>query len=52
MAKRIDPKMYELPNWEYLQADSAGFLRCVKHFMSLLEDSGNKRSPTSDRKEI
>ncbi|SRR5258706_3175255 len=34
--REIGSKAYDLPNWEYRQADANGYRRCLKEYQKLL----------------
>ena len=35
-SREVGSKVYDLPNWEYRQADSNGYRRCLREYMKLL----------------
>ena len=35
-SKEVGSKAYDLPNWEYRQADANGYRRCLREYMKLL----------------
>jgi len=46
----LNPKFYELPNWEYRQADNIGYRRClnlVKKLINLDQKETNDRPSTT-----
>ncbi len=34
--REVGSKVYDLPNWEYRQADVNGYRRCLREYMKLL----------------
>src|SRR5258706_1724030 len=34
--REVSSKTYDLPNWEYRQADANGYHRCLREYMKLL----------------
>jgi hypothetical protein len=38
----LNPKIYDIPNWDYRQADVNGYKRCLKQVMKIINlDQGN-----------
>lgn len=35
-SREVGSKAYDLPNWEYRQADANGYRRCLREYMKLL----------------
>lgn len=47
----LNPKSYDIPNWDYRQADINGYKRCLKQIQKLITLDDNQANPFLKTKE-
>lgn len=50
-SQETNSQIYDLPNWDYRQADSNGYRRCLRHIRKLI-DMSEQDTPRPKEKKI